>query len=91
VMPVVDAARDLTPDRRVHTRLDWIRLAALAIIVSVVVATAVIGAQTGSELGEVGIFMVPLAAAGACAVLGADLIETWRAKRAPAAGPVAQA
>ena len=40
-----------------------------------------IGAVQGSELGEAGLFMVPFAAAGALAAIGADLVESWRRRR----------
>lgn len=91
IVPIVDAMRDFATDRRVHVRLDWMRLAAFAVAAALVAWTTVLGLQTGSELAEAGMFMVPVAAASACAVLGADLLESWRAKRAATGAPLAQA
>jgi hypothetical protein len=81
-MPVLGAIRDLGAGHRKHVRLDWMRLGAFGIVAVTVILTAIYGIQTQSEVAEIGIFMVPGAAAGACAVLGADLFETWREDRA---------
>ena len=90
-VPIVDAFRDLSARRRTHVRLDWMRLVAFAIIAVAVVATTAYGIRTGSEVAEAGIFMVPVAAAAACAVFGADLFEAWRARKAQAAAPTSDA
>lgn len=80
-VPLFDAVRDLSTHKE-HVRLDWMRIAALAVVILLaVVALPLIGAAQGSELGEAGIFMVPFAAAGAFAVTGADIIEKMIARR----------
>ena len=90
-LPMVDAARDLGADHRSHVRLDWMRIAAFALITVVVIGTTIYSVRTGSEAAEAGIFMVPFAGVAAVAVLGADLLESWRAKRAHIAAPPAHA
>lgn len=77
---VADALRDAVRDKR-HVRLDWFRIGAVAVVVVLAgVLLPWIGATQGSELGEAGIFMLPFAAAGALAVVGADLLDVWRSR-----------
>lgn len=81
-VPLIEAVRDLRSPEVRHPHLDTVRVASVAIIVvlgGVVLPWA--GAATGTEIGEAGLFMVPMAMAGAAAVLGADLVDSWRARR----------
>lgn len=81
-VPLVDAVRDASRRRREHLRLDWARLIAIAAVVLLaVVALPLLGAAQGSEVGEAGVFMVPFAAAGAFAVIGADILDGVRKRR----------
>jgi len=86
-LPMLDAARDARPSRRRHVALDWMRVFALVFTVLMAAVLAMIGAAQGSEIGEAGIFMVPFAAAGAFAVLGADVLYRARQRREQAPGP----
>jgi hypothetical protein len=84
---IVDGIRDLTKTRRQHVSLDWVRLAAVAVIVLLgVVFLPYVSFTTGSEIGEAGAFMVPFAAGAAVAVLGADLLRVSRERRHGTAG-----
>lgn len=81
-VPVIDAVRDMRGSRE-HSRIDRLRLAALAVVVALaVIAFPVLGAIGDNEMGEAGVFMVPFSAAAALAVLGGDLYCRYRDRRA---------
>lgn len=75
-LPTYQAMRDLVT-RTGDLRVAGVRLGALAVIVAAVVVTIVIGGETA----EAGIFMVPVAAAGAVSVGGIAWFEGWRSRR----------
>lgn len=86
---ILDGIRDLRKTRRLHVKLDWARLAAVvAILLLGVFFLPFVSITSGSEVGEAGAFMVPFAAGGAFAVLGADLLRAWRERRHETAGGV---
>ncbi len=89
VMPLVDAVRD-TRGAGMHIRLDLLRWIALAIVIAIAVIVApVIGAIGGTEEGEIGVFMVPFAAAASLAVLGGDLYCGYRDRHSRTAAATA--
>jgi hypothetical protein len=88
--PVIEAVRDLGAARRTHVALDWTRLVSAGVFVLLAgVVMPAVGASSsgaGAEAGEAGIFMIPLGAIAALALLGADVFYQWRERRAAAAG-----
>lgn len=82
VLPLMDSVKDLR-GMKAHTRADWMRIGALAVVVGIAgIALPVIGAVGQNEVAEAGIFMVPFSAAAAFAVLGADLYAGFRDRQA---------
>ncbi len=75
-LPTYHAVRDLLT-RTGDLRVAGVRLGTLAGIVAAVVVTTVIGGETA----EAGIFMVPVAAAGAVSVTSISGFEAWRSRR----------
>jgi hypothetical protein len=76
VPPVVDAVRDVPRTHRAHMRLDWIRLAALAVLV----VPAVIFEVRGTDVVEPAAFIMPGAIAASLAVAAVDLVLTLRSR-----------
>lgn len=86
-LSIVDAAQDAKHSRRNHVALDWIRLLSLVAIAALAyLALPMIAVAEGNSLGEAGILMVPTAMASAFAVLGAELVVSWRANHGKDAG-----
>lgn len=84
-MPIIDTVRDMRGPHA-HRRLDTLRWVALATVVAIaVIALPVLGAIGGNELGEAGIFMVPLSLAGALSALSGDLYCRYRDRHSVAA------
>lgn len=81
-VPVYQGVRDLVL-RRGGTSIAVLRLATLVIIVTVVLITVRIGGDTA----EAGIFMVPISAASAGAIVFVAWFEWWRARRRLAQPP----
>lgn len=75
-VPIVNAVRDMSGGRD-HLLLDRLRIIALLVTIGCSVALPFMGGKNG-ELGEAAIFMVPFAAAGALAALGADILDRSR-------------
>jgi hypothetical protein len=80
VPPVVDAVRDVPRTHRAHMRLDWIRLAALAVLV----VPAVIFEMRGIDVIEPAAFIMPGAITASLAVAAVDLVLTWRSRQSSA-------
>jgi hypothetical protein len=76
VPPVVDAVRDVPRAHRVHMRLDWTRLAALAVLV----APAVFFQMSGIDVIEPAAFIMPGAITASLAVATVDLVLTLRSR-----------
>jgi hypothetical protein len=76
VPPVVDAVRDVPRAHRAHMRLDWIRLAALAILV----VPAIFFEMRGIDVIEPAAFIMPGAITASLAVAAVDLALAWRSK-----------
>jgi hypothetical protein len=80
--PVIESILDLRTSRRKHVRVDAVRLASVALIVLLAAVVAPwIGSVYGSEIGEAGAFLAPIAFSGAVAVVGADALTTLADRR----------
>jgi hypothetical protein len=77
VPPIVDAVRDVPRTHRAHMRLDWIRLAALAVLV----VPAVLFEVRGIDVIEPAAFIMPGAITASLAVAAVDLALTLRGRR----------
>jgi hypothetical protein len=77
VPPAVDAVRDVPRTHRAHMRLDWIRLAALAVLV----IPAVFFEVRGIDVIEPAAFIMPGAITASLAVAAVDLALTLRGRR----------
>ncbi len=78
---VVDTARDLVPERRVHVRLDaWRLIALLVLVIYTSVVTVVSLRSPDGEMIEAVIFAMLAGIVGAAAVAGADLAH-WLVER----------
>jgi hypothetical protein len=77
VPPVVDAVRDVPRSHRAHMRLDWVRLAALAVLV----VPAIFFQVRGIDIIEPAAFIMPGAITASLAVAAVDLALTLRAQR----------
>lgn len=84
VLMVIAALRDLSPTRRLHPRLDVIRLVAAGILALTSAGVGIwIANHPGTETGEALIMAMAAGLAGACAVGGAEI---WT-NRYGSAGP----
>lgn len=82
--PVISVSRDVAGPRE-HVLRDWLRLGAPGVALAAVVVSIMLGGE-GAELGA---FMVPSAAAAACAVTGiSQRVEGRRRHRAFRVGSV---
>ena len=77
VGPVKRAIVDLRGERR-QVRVDWVRIGALAALVAVVLVSVFLGQA------EVGLWLVPIGAGAAMAIIGAELIEGRLARKSVA-------
>jgi hypothetical protein len=83
----IDSLRDLARSRRAHTRLDFGRLAATAVIVVFAVAVGLMQmANPASEVFELGLFALGGAAASAVAMATANAIVSATEQPAQAGG-----
>lgn len=85
---VVDAIRDLAPNRRANLRIDLLRLVSVVVLVALSVGVALwTFDRPGDESGEALVFAMVAGLGGALAVAGAETLTSLAAARKDSAPP----